>query len=117
MKEFLLVTVMSFLLFATQSWAGEAAQGKAAEKERKAEGIAAGASAGKAVAEDAVKDEKPFVDRDGDGIRDGQEHRFRKRKHGQHDQEGEDETGTGNLKRKRTMQGQPSGDGQNRKSR
>ncbi|MFA6034698.1 MAG: hypothetical protein WC889_17495 [Myxococcota bacterium] len=112
MKEFLLVSVMSMLLFSSPGWAEQEAKAPAAEKARETDS-AAETSPGKAAAKDAVKEEKPFVDRDGDGIRDGQEHRFRKQKRGQQDQDGEDET-TGNRKRKRNMQGQPSGGGQNR---
>lgn len=106
---------MSILLCATQSWADQKAPGGDGEKGQ-ATKSAAGVPTGKASVEDG-KDTKPFIDRDGDGIRDGQEHRFRKRKHGQQDQEGEDDTGTGSGKRKRTMHGQTQSGGQGRQGR
>jgi hypothetical protein len=104
----ILVTVTFWAGTAT---AGEKADGTSGQKKQETSAPVQNAPAVEA------KDPKPFVDRDGDGIRDGQEHRFRKRKHGNQDQEGEDDTGTGSGKRKRTMQGQTQGGGQGRQGR
>lgn len=111
MTKFLPVILTAMFLCALPAFAEEKAQVTAGQKAAEA-----GAPAGKAVA-GGVEDAKPFVDRDGDGIRDGQEHRFRKRKHGQQEQEGEDDTGTGSGKRKRTMHGQTQSGGQGRQGR
>jgi hypothetical protein len=114
MKRILFVTVMVVLFWAAGASAEQKAQGAEGGK-APAGGVAAGESKVKQAADDG-KEVKPFVDRDGDGIRDGQEHRFRKRKHGRQDQEEEDETGTESGRRKRTR-GQAGGGGQNRQGR
>ena len=125
MKKLIFVMLVTALLCSNHVWAG--AGGKGAEAAGgSSEKMTDGKTAGNKTAGDGTEggssgsvkeDNGRFVDRDGDGIRDGQEHRFRKRRHSQQDSEGTDESGTGNGGRKKTTQGQSHGGGQTRQVR